>query len=398
MGWIAGKWRLIQPVVGVIAGLVIAAIIVAASGFNPLTAYHALWTGATGLAPGPPQGVNSIRVGSFHLNLFLLAQSFAKITPLIFTGTAVAVGLRAGMFNVGAQGQMTMGALFAAVIGEIGRRNSAGGGSIYPAVHVALVIVGGAAAGALWGAIPGVLKATRGVHEVISTIMLNFVALDIAQYLVTHSLHDSTPNNMAAESPLMANTSWLWPYVHGSSFTAGLPIALCCAAIVVLVIRRTAAGYQIRAVGLGAEAARANGVSVGKVLVYTMMLSGAISGLAGAIEVMGIHHRYVGGVAGTYGFDGIAVALLGNLSGLGVIVGALLFGSLASGSLYMETTTRVPAPISEIVQAIVIIFVGMRFFKRVSLGSTDSLQTAPPAVGQRDRNGFETGEGPVVNL
>jgi simple sugar transport system permease protein len=270
-----------------------------------------------------------------------------------------------------------------------------------------MVMLAGAAAGGLWGALPGILKAARGVHEVISTIMLNFVALDIATYLVTHSLHDPTPNNMAAESPLMANTSWLWPYVHGSSFTAGLPIALCCAALVALLIRRSAPGFQIRAVGLGAEAARANGINVGKVLVLTMALSGAISGLAGAIEVMAIHHRYVGGVAGTFGFDGIAVALLGNLTGEGVVLGAFFFGSLASGSLYMETTAMVPAPISEIVQAAVIIFVGMRFAVHMSAASlsknTTPTLTISPVSGSPDsepppEQGFDSAKDPVANL
>jgi simple sugar transport system permease protein len=230
--------------------------------------------------------------------------------------------------------------------------------------------------------------------------MLNFVALDITQYLVTHSLHDPTPNNMAAESPLMASTSWLWPYVHGSSFTAGLPIALCCAAFVSLLVRRSAPGYQIRAVGLGAEAARANGINVGKVLVLTMALSGAISGLAGAIEVMGIHHRFVGGVAGTFGFDGIAVALLGNLTGEGVVLGAFFFGALASGSLYMETTARVPAPISEIVQAAVILFVGMRFVLPRSTGaaSFDVIPTATPDSAPPSEPGMESSEASVANL
>lgn len=358
------RTSLLRPVLGIGAGLAIAAVIMRASGFHPIEAYCALWSGATGLAGGPALGSNSISFGNGHLNLFLLAQSLARVTPLVFTGLAVAVGLRAGLFNIGAQGQMTVGALCAAIAGECGKQGSEGAGAWNRILHVIFVLLAAAAGGALWGALPGIWKATRGVHEVISTIMLNFVALDIVQYLVTHGLHDPSPNNMAAESALMANTSWLWPYIRGSNFTAGLPIAVGCTAIVTFLIRRTSAGYKIRAVGLGAEAARANGINVGRVIVLTMALSGGIAGLAGAIEVMGIHHRYVGGVAGSFGFDGIAVALLGNLTGEGVILAALFFGALASGSGYMETTTNVPAPISEIVQATVILFVGMRFVGR----------------------------------
>ena len=350
----------LRPLAGIAVGLVLAGMIMACSGYHPAEAFAAMWTGATGLEAGPPSSDTMIRLGSGHLNLFLLAQSLAKITPLLFTGTAIAVGLRAGLFNIGAQGQMLMGALFAAVVGEAGRRTSAGDGTLNPGLHVAMVLVTGAVVGGAWGALSGALKAYRGVHEVISTIMLNFAALDIIQYLVTHNLKDDTPGSMSAQSPMMAQTAWLWPYVHGSNFTAGLVLAVVCTFAAALFIGRTSTGLQIRAVGLSPDTARASGIDVKRITVLTMALSGAIAGLAGAVEVMGIHHRYVAGVGGTAGFDGIAVALLGNLSGAGVALSALFFGALASGSGYMETTTNVPAPISEIVQAVVSLLVGMK--------------------------------------
>ncbi len=379
--WLSSRPALWRPLIGITLGLLIASVLMAVSGFHPGEAYSAMWTGATGLAGGPPDGDTSIRLGSGHINLFQLAQSLARVTPLIFTGLAVAIGLNAGMFNIGAQGQMTVGALAAAVIGEIGIRNGAGDGSLNPAIHIAMVMVGAAVAGGLWGALAGALKTCRGVHEVISTIMLNFIALDIVSYLVTHSLHDPEPLNMAAESSLMAKTSWLWPWITGSSLTAGLPIAIILAVLTYLLVKRTSAGFQIRAVGKGIEAARANGVNVNRVLVLTMALSGAIAGLAGAIQVMGVHHRYVGGVAGTFGFDGIAVALLGNLSGPGVVLAALFFGSMAAGSGYMESVTNVPSPISEIVQASVILLVGVRFAPKIKslLNSDDK---SPPDVAE----------------
>ena len=361
---LAGRGQLLRPLLSIVAGLLLAAIVMQVSGYNALRAYASLWSGATGLQGGSATGPNTIPLGSGHINLFQLAQSLAGVTPLIFTGLAIALGLRAGLFNIGAQGQMTVGALCAAVVGELGKRNEAGDGSLPPAVHVTLVLLAGAGAGALWGALSGLLKATRGVHEVISTIMLNFIALDIVTYLVTHRFQDDTPGSMAAQSSLMAKSSWLWPYVNGSNLTAGLLLALLCAAAVAFLIRRTSLGFDIRAVGLGAEAARAAGVPVGRILVTTMALSGALAGLAGAIQVMGLYHRYVEGVAGSYGFDGIAVALLGNLSGGGVVLSALFFGSLAVGAGFMETNTNVPAPISVIVQAIVIVFVGMRLRPR----------------------------------
>lgn len=375
---------LLRPLLGVVAGLLLAGLVVRASGYPALSAFAALWSGATGLEAGPALGPTQVALGSGHVNLFLPAQSLSKVTPLIFCGLAVALGLRAGMFNIGAQGQMTVGALCAAVVGEIGKRNAAGEGSLPPALHVCLVLLAGVVAGGLWGALPGLLKAVRGVHEVISTIMLNFIALDLVGYLVTHSLQDDAPGNMAAQSPLTAQTCWLWPYVQGSYLTPGILIALAAVVAYAFLIRKTALGYDIRAVGMGAEAARAGGVPVGRILVLTMALSGALAGLAGAVEVMGIHHRYVDGVASSYGFDGIAVALLGNLSGEGVALSALFFGSLASGADYMETITHVPAPISQIVQALVILFVGMRFLGRQRDTAAEVEATPPPDPARKD--------------
>ena len=342
--------EMLRPVLSVFVGLVLAAALMKASGYSPEEAFSALWTGATGLAAGPPHGAHDLAFGSGHIALFQMAQSFSKMTPLLFCGLAVALGLRAGLFNIGAQGQMTFGALAAASVGA-----RAG---LPPWVHVPLTLAAGAAAGGLWGALPGLLKARRGVHEVISTIMLNFVALDIAHYAVTHNLRDSNSQN--PQTVEIAASAVLPPLIPHTALTGGLLLALLAALAVTLLIRYTALGYAIRAVGLGTEAARATGIAVPRTLLVTMALSGALAGIAGAVEVMGVQHRYASGIAASYGFDGIAVALLGNGGGFGVILSALFFGGLASGSSYMESLTDVPAPISVIVQAVVIAFVGMR--------------------------------------
>ena len=341
---------MLRPLLSVLVGLILAAALMAASGFAPGEAFSALWTGATGLAAGPPTGIHDLAFGSGHIALFQMAQSFSKMTPLLFCGLAVALGLRAGLFNIGAQGQMTFGALAAAWVGI-----RAGIPSV---VHVPLTLGAGAVAGAVWGALPGLLKARRGVHEVISTIMLNFVALDIANYLITHNMRD--PGSQNPQTVEIAPSAMLTPLIPHTALTAGLLLAILAALAVTLLIRYTALGYAIRAVGLGAEAARAAGIAVPRTLVVTMALSGALAGLAGAVEVLGVQHRYAGGIAASYGFDGIAVALLGGLGGIGVVLSALFFGGLASGSSYMESLTNVPAPISVIVQAVVIAFVGMR--------------------------------------
>lgn len=347
-----------RSVASVLAGLALTAVIMRVSGYDALAAFRALGAGATGLMAGPPVSPTDLALGSMHLSRFMLAQSLARVTPLLFTGLAVAIGLRAGLFNIGAPGQMILGALAAGVVGT----RCAG---LPPSLHVGLVLLSGILAGGLWGALTGLLKAVRGVHEVLTTIMLNYVAANLATYLVTHNLKD--PGSMAAQTTAIAPSAWLTPFIPGGNLTAGLLIAVAAAAALAFVIRRTALGFTIRAVGLGPRAALAAGIPVARVLVVTMFLSGALAGLAGAVEVMGVHHRYVTGVEGSYGFDGIAVALLGGLSGGGVALSALFFGALANGASFMQIQTNVPDTVATIVQAVVIIFVGLRFLPKRSV-------------------------------
>lgn len=373
---ILARSGMLRPVLSVVVGLLVAAVLMKATGYSPVAAFSALWTGATGLAAGPPMGANDRVFGSGHIALFQVAQSFSKMTPLLFCGLAVALGLRAGLFNIGAQGQMTFGALAAAAVGM---RTG-----IPPLLHVPLTLLAGAVAGAAWGALPGLLKARRGVHEVLSTIMLNFVAVDIANYVVTHNMRD--PDSQNPQSPEIAASGMLAPLIPHTALTYGLWLALLAALAVALLIRYTALGYAIRAVGLGAEAARASGIAVPRTLVVTMALSGALAGVAGAVEVMGVHHRFIREIAGDYGYDGIAVALLGNMNGFGIVLSALFFGGLASGSSYMQSLTDVPAPISVIVQAVVIAFVGMRPRPRTTPAPVASASTPEPPIERKEAN------------
>lgn len=351
-----------KSLLSILAGLLVAGIIMQVSGYNPWQAFTALWQGATGLHTGAA-AANDLTLGAgkfaLHLNRYNLAQSLSKMTPLLLCGLSVALGLRAGLFNIGAQGQMLVGALAGGCVGLIGAPN----GTLPMALHITLVLIAGAVGGAIWGAIPGILKAKRGVHEVIATIMLNFIALNLATYLVLHNLKDPTPGKMAAQSAQIAKSAWLSPLVPGASLTAGLAIALAAAIAVTFLFRRTALGYEIRAVGLGAEAARTNGIAVEKTIVKTMSMAGALAGIAGAIEVMAIHHRFMPSVSANYGFDAIAVALLGGLNGGGVTLAAFFFGALANGANFMQTQTQVPESIAGIVQAIVILCIGIRAFK-----------------------------------
>jgi len=365
----AGSWA--RPLLSVLIGLALAGIIMAVSGYVVRDAYAALWTGATGLEGGPAQRAGQIALGPLHLNTFLLAQSLAKATPLLFVGLAIALGLRAGLFNIGAQGQMTCGALAAAVVGLRS--------GIPVMIHVPLILLAGMATGALWGALAGWFKATRGVHEVLSTIMLNYVAVNIATYLTTHNLKD--PTEQAAQTAAIDRSVWLTPLVAGGNLTVGLLLALLAAAFVAALIGRTAPGFEIRTMGMGLEAGRAAGIPVARTLTLTLALSGGLAGLAGAVEVLGVQHRYLQGIAANYGFDGIAVALLGGLSAPAVVLSALFFGALASGSTYMQLQTDVPDSIAVIVQAAVILLVGIRLLRPSSVSTASAAPEPKPSPG-----------------
>jgi simple sugar transport system permease protein len=351
---------------GIACALLLVAGVLALCGYSVPEAFSALWSGATGLEAGPARGRSDVAItlGPFlwHLNKFVLAQSIAKATPLLLAGCSIALALRAGLFNIGAQGQMVVGALAAAVVGSMGPRANA----TLPVLllHGTLTLAAGAAAGAAWGAIAGILKATRGVHEVLTTIMLNYVALNAADYLVTHNLKDPLSHSMAPQTAAITPSATLPALVPGSNLTVGIGIALLLALLFGFLIRRSSIGFRIRALGLQPETAAATGVPVAGTTVTAMALAGALAGLAGALEVAGVHHKFVRGVAASYGFDGIAVALLGGLDGAGMIASALFFGMLANGAVGMQSRTEVPAAISTIVQAIVIILIGIRTWQR----------------------------------
>lgn len=337
---------LLPAILSIVGALIIAAVLIQATGTNARLALAALGTGATGLG------------GSAGFQSQLLAQSLARVTPLLLIGIAVAVALRGGLFNIGAQGQMILGALAAALVGVRLAPGASGPPGSAPLL-IALLLLTGAIAGAFWAAIPAILRTTRGVHEVIATIFFNYIAVNIADYLVTYHFKD--PDSIAVQTRTIAHAAYLPPYVPGSSLTIGLPLALLCAALYVWGFRATALGFHIRAVGTGPSAAQAAGIPVARTQIIAMAISGALAGLAGALEVLSVHHRYLSGVAGTAGFDGIAVAFLGGASGWGIAASALLFGGLMGGARYLQMQTNVPAAIAVVLQAVLIVGAAARW-------------------------------------
>jgi len=284
-----------------------------------------------------------------------ILRSLAKATPLLLAGLAVSLALRGGLFNIGAEGQLLVGGLAAAWVGAMDW-------SVPAWLHAPAALLAGAFAGAAWGAVPGVLRGWRGTHEVIVTIMMNYIAIHLTHYLVNGPLRDTS--TMAVATRPVREGAQLWSLPGGTHFSAGFFVALAAAAGVAFLFRRTALGFEIRAVGQGERAARAAGVPVAHTMARAMCLSGALAGLAGAVEVLAVHRRFLDAFSPGYGFDSIAVALLGGLSAWGVTLSSVLFGSLAAGSVYMEGWTSTPRQVAGVVQAVVIVAAGVRLLRQ----------------------------------
>jgi general nucleoside transport system permease protein len=319
-------------VVALALALVAAALVMAASKLNPATAVDALLQGAFGSSQG-------------------LAETFAQTTTLLFAGLGVGLALRAGLFNIGAEGQLIAGGLCAAV---------AGARLALPApLEIPLCLLAAAVGGGLFGALAGWLRARFGASEVISTIMLNYIAVFAVGYLVNGPLRGSAS---IPETAAIAPSAVLPPILPDTRLTAAFPLALAAAFGVWWWLRWTVAGYELRAVGRSERAARYAGIDVGKTIVRAMFLSGALAGLGGGTEVLALVHRFNAELSPGYGFTSIAVALLAGSNALVTIVTALLFGALQNGALAMQALAGTPKDIVTIVEGFVILFVAANWF------------------------------------
>jgi simple sugar transport system permease protein len=299
---------------------------------NPVTAIAALFQGALGSEQG-------------------IAETLVQTSALIFAGLGVAIAFRAGLFNIGAEGQIVAGGLCTAV---------AGAALHLPAVlEVPLCLLAGAAGGAIWGGIAGVLRARFGASEVITTIMLNYVAFLGSSYLVSGPLRGDAN---APETAPIAASAVLPALISNTRLTAALPIAIALALALAWWLRRSVAGYELRAVGSAERAARYAGVDPGRVIVQAMAMAGALAGLAGATEVLGLLHRFNAGLSPGYGFTSIAVALLGGSDPIGVVFSAFFFGVLQNGALAMQALAGVPKDLVSVIEGLVILFVAARRF------------------------------------
>ena len=317
------------------------------------SAYGALFQGAFGSPARIIEGISTqIRTGEnreFLEAIRPFAESLTIATPYIFAGLAVALGFRGGVFNIGAEGQLFVGGLASVFVGY-----SLTGWPWY--LHMPLALLAGILAGAIWGAIPGFLKARTGAHEVINTIMMNYVAFRLTDFML-----QGGPMQGEGGLPITPNIE---PTAHLPALFeppvrlhAGFFVALLVAVLVYWFLWKTTRGFEIRTVGANPRAARYAGIRITNTVVLTMALSGALAGLAGANQILGVDHRMVSAFSTGYGFDSIALALLGNSHPLGVVLASLLFGFLRGGAARMQSVAGVPVEIIRIVQGVTIVLI-----------------------------------------
>ena len=277
-----------------------------------------------------------------------VSESLVITTPYIFAGLAVALGFRGGLFNIGAEGQLFVGGLACAFVGY----SFTGLPWIF---HLPLAILAGILAGAFWGAIPGILKAKTGAHEVINTIMMNYIAFRLTDHMLSGPM--ARPDGLPI-TPEVAPSAYL-PALFEKPMRIhwGFFLALAVAWLVYWYLWKTTQGMEIRMVGANPRAARYAGIGISAIIVLTMSLSGALAGMAGVNQVLGVDHRMVRAFSSGYGFDSIALALLGNSHPLGVVLASLLFGFMRGGAARMQSVAGVPVEIIRVMQGLVIIFV-----------------------------------------
>ncbi len=325
---------LLLPVLAMVLALVVGVLLLFLLGTDPFEAYSALIRGALG-------------------NISGITQTLTKATPLLLVGLGICIAFRGGVINIGGEGQIVVGALAATAFGV-------GFGNLPALILLPLTLISGAAAGLIWGGIPGLLKARLGVNEILTTVMMNQIALHLMNFLLRGPMLD--PEHVAAgtsipQSATLPESIWLARLAPRTLFHSGAILAVLLALAVYFLLWRTTIGYRIRAVGLNPHASRYAGIPVAKYVTLSLALSGMLCGLAGAVEVLGVHHRMLEGLSGGYGFSGIVAALFGKLHPLGAIPASALFGALLVGADKMQRAVQVPSALAIALQGLVVLFV-----------------------------------------
>ncbi|MGZ3498081.1 MAG: ABC transporter permease [Vulcanimicrobiaceae bacterium] len=319
------------PLGAVVIALVLAAVAMIVAGVSPVDGFAALFGGALG---GPHQ----------------IAETLVQTTSLLLPALGICLAFRAGLFNIGAEGQLLAGAVLA---------GAAGAHLNLPApIAIPILLALGFIGGGIWGAIAGWMKARFNANEIISTLMLNFVAASLTSYLVSGPLRSSIASG-AETAPVLPN-GWLPILIPGTRLTIAILIALAVAVALRFIFARTVFGYELRAVGEAPEAARRQGINIGRMTWLALALSGAIAGLGGATIVTGVLHRFNTELSPGYGFTAIAVALVGDLDPLWVCVAAFGFGILEAGGLAMQASAQVPKDAIHVIEGLIVLILAAR--------------------------------------
>lgn len=356
------------PTLAVLTGLILGAIVIAGTsqdvyaafgrsigdGFavafgEAAKAYQALFEGSIG---SPARIIRALQ-GDDPLELRRsfnpILESLVASTPFIFASLAVALGFQTGLFNIGAEGQLFMGAIFSVFVGFTLT-------GLPPIVHIPLALLAGMLGGAIWGFIPGWLKAKTGGHEVINTIMMNFIAFRLSEWLLSGPMR--RPDSFNPISPTIQESAMLPRFFENPiRFHGGFFLALFAAWLVYWFLFKSRWGFALRSVGANPNASRYAGMSITLSIVLAMSLSGALAGLAGANEVLGLNHNLAFAFSSGYGFDSIALALLGKSHPLGVVLASLLFGTLRNGATRMQVAAGIPIDIITVLQALILVFI-----------------------------------------
>jgi ABC-type uncharacterized transport system permease subunit len=323
----------------IILAFAVGAVIIAVSGDSPINAYSAMFHGAFG-------GISRT------------ASTLAKATPLIMTGLSVAVAFNAGIWNIGSEGQFFLGGFAAAWVGFTVK-------GLPSPIHITLCLAAAALFGAFWAFIPGLLRVKGNTNEVVTTIMANYVATLFTAYLVNYPF--KVPGSARGATVYIEKTAELFRPIRFSRFSLGFFIAIGLVVLVYYLMTRTTLGYEWKMVGLNQEFSRYGGISPERAMLTAMLVSGALAAVGGAIEVMGVHQRFIDNISPGYGFDGILIALIAGNNPVGVLLVAIIFGALRTGSIGMEQATTIPSELSSVIQSLIILAVAAQVGFKVLL-------------------------------
>lgn len=338
-------------------------------------AWHAISSAYIALFEGSVLNPSTLSSGSFAAIFGPLSETIVSATPLILAGLSVTLGFRAGLFNIGAQGQILVAAIFAGYVGFTWH--------LPVVLHLIVAILAGVLGGALWAGLAGFLKAKTGAHEVITTIMLNYVALGLIQFLLGTRGFQAKPYNQAIAPAVDQNS--MYPHLLGSTLRANVAflVAIAATAGVGWLLKSSTFGFRLRAVGANQDAARTAGISISRVYIGVMLIVGALAGLAGSAQVLGTSPQVTSDIDAGIGFDAITVSLLGRGSPMGTFWAGMLFGALRAGSVQLLASTSTPPDLVQVLQALIVLFIAAPGLVRLvfRLRGTGGGETAVAAKG-----------------